>query len=65
VAEQARVLKSIARQQKSISKLPTPAEMVKMVNANIIPLSLYQTTMGLLGYSQSWIDAFTQLEFKA
>jgi hypothetical protein len=62
-AESARVLKQIARVQKSTSKTPGEAELLKMTKAGVITTDEYEAALMTLGYSQKWATNFVMLNF--
>lgn len=61
--ERAKVLKGIRNVKKQISKLPTEAELRKMVENNIIDMDEYSDALSTFGFSQTWIVRLVQLYF--
>lgn len=61
VAEIAKYAHKIRAFRTKNAKLPTEAELLKMLKANVITADTYKSTLVAEGYSAQWADAFYQV----
>jgi hypothetical protein len=61
IAEQAKYVKQLHKAAVASAKLPSLAELKAFWKASIIDETTFRNTVASLGYSQTWVDAFSAL----